>query len=259
MPVPAADAVGAHGAHDLRAEQVGLERLAGARGAARRDHDDVLAVGEATGDRGQQCQGDRGRVAARNGDPAGAGQSGALAGEFGQPIGPGAGVRRAVEGLPRLRVEQPVVGAGVDDEHVGAEFGGQGGRGTVGQREEDHVVAGEGLCRRVGDHPVSQGREVLVVGEQGCPGAGARGQRPEFDLGMGQQQPEQLTAGIAGRPGHGYGVRHRHYYAESGMIIPVGGGGGPRPVPGIARHDVRLAPPIRHRKSRKPLNVRWLP
>src|SRR4051812_37706203 len=73
VPVDPADAVGADRAHHLAAEQVGLGRLAGATGATGGDHDDV-GLDQAGGQRRGHRQADRGRVAARDGDPPGAGQ-----------------------------------------------------------------------------------------------------------------------------------------------------------------------------------------
>ena len=67
---------------------------------------------------GAQRQGDRGRVAAGDGDPPGAAQLLPLAGQLGQAVGPGAGVLAAVPARPGGRVGQPVVGAAVDDQGV---------------------------------------------------------------------------------------------------------------------------------------------
>ena len=79
--------------HQLRAEQMGLERPARTgRTAGRHDHD-VRGVGQARGDGGQQRQRRRGRVAPGHGDPPRPGQLLPLTRQLGQPVGPGAGVR----------------------------------------------------------------------------------------------------------------------------------------------------------------------
>ena len=63
--------------------------------------------------------------------------------EFGHPVGPGAEVLAAVERGPVVRAREPVVGAAVDDESVGAELSRQLPRLAVRQSEENDVVAGE--------------------------------------------------------------------------------------------------------------------
>ena len=73
-------------------------------------------------------------------DPA---QGLALAGQFGQAVGPGAGVRGAVELLPRGRILQPVVGAGVDDDGAGRQLRGDLGGGAVRKGQEHDVVSGQ--------------------------------------------------------------------------------------------------------------------
>ncbi len=140
---------GAHRPHHLAAEQVRLEAAAGTGRAARGDDDDVRLEqpgGETRGER----QRHGGRVAARDGDPAGAGQHLALrravgVDELGQAVGPGAGVLAAVELRPGRGVGQPVVGAAVDDDDVRRQVGGDADRWPVRQGEEDDVVPGEAL------------------------------------------------------------------------------------------------------------------
>ena len=147
VPVGAGDVVGARRPDDLRAEQVGLGGATGARGAADGDHRDG-GLDEVLGDRGQQRQQRRGRIAARHRDRRGAAQPLPCAGQLGQPVGPAAGVRRAVELLPRGRVGEPEVRAAVDDQGVGAELFGQRGRMAVRQAQEHHVMAGQHAERR---------------------------------------------------------------------------------------------------------------
>ena len=90
----------------------------------------------------------------------------ALAGQLGQAVGPGAGVVAAVELLPGGRVGEPEVGAAVDDQHVVAELGGERAGLAVRQREEDDVVAGEGLDVGRLEHPVGQRHQVRLEGAE---------------------------------------------------------------------------------------------
>ena len=57
------------------------------------DHDEVAGVDQPGGDRRGEREGGDGRVAAGDGDPGGAAEQLALAGQLGQAVGPGAGVR----------------------------------------------------------------------------------------------------------------------------------------------------------------------
>ena len=92
------------------------------------------------GDQRREGQDRRDGVAAGVGDPAArADRPGA--GQLGQAVGPGAGVRPAVVALPRGGVGEPEVGAEVDDREVGGQLGHQRGRLAVRQGEEDHVGA----------------------------------------------------------------------------------------------------------------------
>jgi hypothetical protein len=50
MPVHAADTIGRHRAHDLGAEEMRLEPLAGAGGAARGDDDDIAGLEQPSGE-----------------------------------------------------------------------------------------------------------------------------------------------------------------------------------------------------------------
>lgn len=80
-------------------------------------------IEESGGDTGLDGQGDGGDVAAGDGDAPGGcqllalgvGSSLAVVQELGHPVGPGAGVVRAVVGLPRLLTGQAVVRAAVDE------------------------------------------------------------------------------------------------------------------------------------------------
>ena len=77
----------------------------------------------------------------------------------------------AVELFPRNGIGQPVVGAAVDDEDVGAELGGQCVRLAVRQGEEDGVVPGEDLRGGRLDEPVGQRQQVRLVHAQPVAGA----------------------------------------------------------------------------------------
>ena len=127
----------------------GLSDAAGAGGSAGGDDDDVVAVDQPAGDRGQQGQRGRGRVAAGHGDPPGAGEHARA--DRAARAARTARCRRAASrrtaprppgrsaGSPR-RSRRPAV--------VGAERLGDRGRGAVRQRQEDDVVAGQRLGRR---------------------------------------------------------------------------------------------------------------
>ncbi|CAK7282294.1 hypothetical protein SGPA1_20260 [Streptomyces misionensis JCM 4497] len=207
VPVAAAHAVRRHGAHDLAAQQVRLGRLARAGGAGGGD-DHGLGLGEPRRVGGVEGEGRRGGVAAGYGDALGAGERGAGAGQLGEAVGPGAGVRGAVELLPVGRVPEPEVGAHVDHEHVRAELFGDGGGLPVRQREEHHVVPGERLGRGLLEHPVRQGPQVRLESAEPLPRVGVPGQRPDLDLGVREQQPQNLATRVPARPGNRRTYRH---------------------------------------------------
>ena len=101
-----------------------------------------------------------GRVAARDGDPLGAAQGVAGAGQLGEAVRPGAGVLGPVEPQPGLGVGEPEVRTAVDDEHVVAERLGDGGRRTVRKGEEDDVVTGQHVGGRRLQDPLGQRGQV---------------------------------------------------------------------------------------------------
>ena len=108
-------------------------------------------------------------IAAGHGDPGGAAQPVAAAGQFGQPVGPAAGVLGSVEPLPRGGVGEPEVGAAVDDQRVGAELIGQRRGMAVRQREEHDVVAGEDVDFGGLEHPGRQRQQMrMVLGRASC-------------------------------------------------------------------------------------------
>ncbi len=87
------------------------------------------------------------------------------------------------------------------------------------QGEEDDVVAREDLGRRGLDDPVGQGRQVRLQVTETGPGAASGGQRTDLDVGMVQQEPEQLAARVAGRPGDRDLEDHVHDYAKQNMSM----------------------------------------
>ena len=69
----------------------------------------------------------------------------------------------------------------------------------VGQREEDDVVAGEGLGRRVGEHAVGQRGEVRVDAAEPLPRRGSRRDGADLEVGVPEQEPQELTPGVPAR------------------------------------------------------------
>lgn len=203
----AADAVGRHGAHDLGAEQVRLGRLARAGGAGRGD-DHRLGLGEAVHVRREEGERHGGGVAAGHRDAPGPLQRGARAGQFGQAVGPGPGVRGAVELLPVRGVPQPEVGARVDDQHLVAELLGDGGGPAVRQGEEHDVVPGEHLGGGRLQDPPGEREEVRLERAERLPGVGVAGQRADPGAGVREQQPQQLPARVPARSRHCHSYRH---------------------------------------------------
>jgi len=122
-----------------------------------------------------------------------------------------------------------MVGPGVDHQRLGAKFRGDLGRGAVRQGQEHHVVTREVVDRGVGDDPVGQGREVLVVLEQRGARTRLRSQGSDPHLRVGKEQAQQFAAGVPGGPRDSNGDSHLHDYAALGMNIPVvtGVGAGP--------------------------------
>ena len=77
------------------------------------------------------------------------------------------------------------------------------------QGQEHHVRLAERLGRGRLEDPVGELREVRVqIGERRA-GAGPGAERAEGELGMGEQQPEQLSPGVPARAGHRRGHRHQ--------------------------------------------------
>jgi hypothetical protein len=83
----------------------------------------------------------------------------------------------------------------------------------VRQREHDRVVAGEHLGRGVLEQPVGQRGQVRVDAAEKLPGVGRGGQHPDLELGVLEQQPHDLPAGVPARPGD-CDTSHVHDYTE---------------------------------------------
>ena len=161
------------------AEQLGFRGATGTRGAADRDDGDG-GIDEIGCYRGEERQHRRGRVAARHGDAPGVAQRVTMTRELGQPVRPTAGMRRAVEALPRAGVAQPEIGATIHDQGLRAELFRQRGRMAVRQAQEDHIVAVEDGDLGGLQHPLGQWQQVrMVIGERGsgAPGGGQRADR----------------------------------------------------------------------------------
>ena len=103
----------------------------------------------------------------------------------------------AVEPLPDGGVGQAEVGAAVDDHGVLPQLGGDGAGLAVGQAEEDDVVTAEGLGAGLLEHPVGQRHEVGLEDAEALTGVGAAREGADLDVGVGQEQPEDLAPGIA--------------------------------------------------------------
>ena len=150
---------GARRTHHLGAQQVRLGRLARA-GRAGHGVDDDLGLGQAGGERGEERERRRRRVAAGDGDPRGrrAGRRAPRAARAGRRATRRRGA--AVPALPGAGVGEPVVGAAVDHEHVVAELRGQlGGAGRAagrGRRRRGRR-ASPGWSRRAPGRPAAAG------------------------------------------------------------------------------------------------------
>ena len=204
----AADAVGGHGTHDLGTEEVRFERLARSRGPGGRDDDDVVGGDQVVGERGGQGEGDRGGIAAGHGDPLLADEVVALGaatgqGELGHPVRPVPGMGRVVELLPLPAVLEPEVGTAVDDDRVRVDVGDERARWPCGRARKTTswsatVAAVVSSMTRAGE----RGEVGVDRAERGA-GTARRGQRPDLNVRVLQQQPQDLSPGIATRPDDG--------------------------------------------------------
>jgi hypothetical protein len=71
---------------------------------------------------------------------------------------------------------------------------------AVRQREEDDVVTRQGLGGRLREHPFGEGHEVRVDCPQPLACAAGRRDGPDLEVRVGEQQPEDLSSGVATRP-----------------------------------------------------------
>ena len=114
----------------------------------------------------------------------------------------------AVEPVPVGDRLEPVVGAGIDHERgVGERVGVLPGL-PVRQREEDDVVPGEHLGRRVLQREVRERAQVRLVLDEGLSRVRVRGDGADLDVGMCGEDPEDLAARIAGCAGDGDRICH---------------------------------------------------
>ena len=74
---------------------------------------------------------------------------------------------------------------------------------SVGQGQEDGVVAGQHLTRGVLDHALGQRRQVGVDRAELLPSRRRGSQSSDLDLGVREQQPEEFSPGIPTRSGDG--------------------------------------------------------
>src|SRR5690606_34057022 len=124
----------------------------------------------------------------------------------------------AVEVVPVGDVLEAVVGAAVEEQRRGPVEGGerigQLTGGAVREGEDDDVVPGQ--ARGVGglDEPVGDRQEVGLVLPEAVAGAGVRGERADLDLGVGEEEAQDLAPGIPAGPGHGYRYSHPHNYTH---------------------------------------------
>ena len=73
---------------------------------------------------------------------------------------------------------------------------------AVRQGEEDDVVARQRLEGGVLEHAAGQGDEVRVDAPESFTRTARRSDGPDLDLRVGEQQPEDLSSGVAARPRH---------------------------------------------------------
>ena len=126
----------------------------------------------------------------------------------------------AVEPLPGHRVGEPEVGTAVDDHDLLSQLRGDRAGLAVRQGQEDHVVAGQGLDGGLLEDPLGQRHEVRLEAAERLRRVGGTGQRADLDLGVGQQQPQQLTAGVpAGSGDRDPGPGHVHDYTYVCMCM----------------------------------------
>ena len=142
---------------------------------------------------GARPEHDGGGIAAGHGDAGSTGELLALAGQLGQPVGPGALVRGFVELLPGLGGLQPVVGRSVDDHYVIPQLRSQLTGGAVGQGEEDHVVTGQCVSGGVGEDSVRQRVQVRLELAEALAGVGVAGDGTDLHVRVVGQKAQDFS------------------------------------------------------------------
>ena len=71
------------------------------------------------------------------------------------------------------------------------------------QGEEDDVVAGEGLGGGLLEHPVGERHEVGLQHTEALAGVGPAGEGADLDVGVGEQQAQDLAPGVPAGSGDG--------------------------------------------------------
>ena len=130
------------------------------------------------------------------------------AGQLGQAVRPGAGVRAAVVARPGVCVGQPEVGAEVDDAYVRRQLRGDGRRLAVRQRQEDEVGVGQPFGVVASNVRSARASRCGWTSVTRRTGTAPRRHRAELELGMAENQAQQLTAGVPAGACHGDLVAH---------------------------------------------------
>ena len=94
-------------------------------------------------------------------------------------------------------------------------------RGSVWQREKDHVVMCKHILRRLTDRTVQQRNQLWVVLPKESSRTGTCCQCANFYFRMAKQQTEKLSACITCGPCHSYPYRHSHEYAMHDNFMHV--------------------------------------
>ena len=94
---------------------------------------------------------------------------------------------------------------------------------AVRQGEDDGVVAGEHLERRVLEEPVGERRQVRVDRAERLPGVRGGRERPDLQLGVLEEEAHDLSPGVPARPGDCDPLHvHDHTESRESMHRPAG-------------------------------------
>jgi hypothetical protein len=131
--------------------------------------------------------------------------------KFGQAVDPVPGVGVVVERMPRRLIAEAEVRAQIDDELITGQSARDGRGFAVGQGQEHDVSTGQGIW--IGGHELAVGkcRQRGMDLPQAPAGLAPRCDHADLQLGVAQEQTQELAAGIAGSAGH----RGGHGHAES--------------------------------------------